>query len=164
MTESENLPENVAQEVSRICACLNLRKVTRAVTQIYDDALRGIDLRSGQFSILMALNSHGPCTIHQLSEVICVDRTSLSRNLKPLSRRELITIKAGRHDRRTRLLSLTASGREKLLEAYPMWERAQKQITDVLGDDDLAGLLNYLNRSLNKLRDAGLEVSAQNAA
>lgn len=156
------LPENVAHEVSRICACLNLRKVTRSVTQIYDDALRSVNLRSGQYSILIALNAHDPCTIHQLSEIICVDRTSLSRNLKPLERRGLIEIKPGRHDKRTRMLNLTEKGIDKLHEAYPLWDEAQKEVTKIIGDDELMTLLDYLNCSLNKLRDAGVEVQPEN--
>lgn len=149
---TDALPRNVAEEVSRLCACFNLRKLSRAVTQIYDDALRPIGIRSGQSSILMALNAHEQCTIHQLSQILCVDRTSLSRNLKPLSRRGLIVIRPGMHDKRTRLLRLSPEGHQKLLEAYPCWEQAQRKITELLGKDGLNNLVSELNEALGKLQ------------
>jgi hypothetical protein len=44
------------------CACANLRRVVRMVTQLYDDALRPTGLRAIQFTLLQALNlAPGAC-------------------------------------------------------------------------------------------------------
>ncbi|MEE8273100.1 MAG: MarR family transcriptional regulator, partial [Alphaproteobacteria bacterium] len=67
-----------------ICTCFNLRKAARAVTQLYDAALGPSGLRATQFSLIAALGVRGAPTISQLAKAMVMDRTTLTRNLKPL--------------------------------------------------------------------------------
>ena len=60
------------------CACLNLRKASRAVTQIFDQALLASGLRSTQLQVLVTFASSGTTTITQLAEELIMDRTSLT--------------------------------------------------------------------------------------
>src|SRR5215216_4690522 len=78
------------REVARACACANLRKAARAVTQVFDEALAPSGLRATQFTLLVTSRLMGESTINELAEKMAMDRTTLSRNLKPLLRSALL--------------------------------------------------------------------------
>ena len=131
------------------CACANLRRAARAVTRIYNRELRVSGLELTQFTLLMALNLTGETTQGHLGEVLALDTTSLTRMLKLLTKRGWIGVKAG-DDRRQRLLRLTPSGRQKLQQSQPHWERAQRRLQRGLGDHSwtqLGGLLAEVTRA-----------------
>src|SRR5580692_1648400 len=69
------------------CACLSLRQASRMVTQLFDDALMPVGLLSTQLPVLVVLARYGPLTISRLASLIIIDRTTLTRNLKPLQHR-----------------------------------------------------------------------------
>ena len=129
------------------CTCLSLRKAARAVTQAYDHALRPSGLRATQFSLLCAVASKGPIGMTALAEVLVTDRTTLTRNLKPLVAPGLLRVRDG-EDRRERPVALTAKGRRRLAQAMPMWREAQAHMTEGLGHDRWAGLLGDLGESV----------------
>jgi len=97
------------------------------VARRYDEALRPVGLSNGQFSLMMALNRPEPAKMGDVSEILAMDRTTLTANLKPLERRGLIRVAVDKDDKRSRRLTLTKSGRELLAEAMPLWERAQAE-------------------------------------
>jgi DNA-binding MarR family transcriptional regulator len=132
-----------ALETGRSCACNHLRRAARAVTQLYDDTLRPTGLRATQFTLLTALRIQGPISLNRLAEQLVMDRTTLTRNLRPLEKKELVRIEAGR-DRRTREASLTKRGHQALVEAFPLWRRAQARVAGGLGDERLQALLGEL--------------------
>jgi len=104
------------------CLCLHLQRAARAVARRFDEALRPLGLTSGQFSLLMSLNRPEPPTIGHVADVLAMDRTTLTANLKPLVRRGLVEIRVDEADRRGRRLVLTAAGRSLLAEALPIWQ------------------------------------------
>lgn len=114
------------------CACLNLRKAARAVTQIFDNALQPLGLRSTQLPVLVTLALSESTTITQLAEELVMDRTSLTRLLKPLESAGLLEIVPG-EDRRTRGVSLTDRGKETVSDAVPLWETAQAYVLERMG-------------------------------
>lgn len=114
------------------CACLNLRMAARAVTQMYDEALRPAGLKATQFSVLAAVAAHGPAPMTRIADALVMDRTTLTRNLKPLAKKGLV--KTGRaRDARQRTIAVTARGREALARALPLWRGAQDRIVGGLG-------------------------------
>jgi DNA-binding MarR family transcriptional regulator len=140
------------REVGRRCACFNLRRVTRAVTQLYDDILRPTGLRVTQFSVLVALRNLKEATVNQLADKLVVDRTTLTRNLRPLEQAGLVRTRPG-VDRRVREISLTPAGEVKLHEALPHWREAQAEMRRALGRDRLDRLLSDLSATLHGVRD-----------
>ncbi len=118
----------------RHCACFNLRKATRAVTQYYDEVLEPSGLRITQFSLLAVIRLLGTTSITQLADAAVMDRTTLARNLELLARERLVRIRPG-SDGRVREVSLTRAARVKLDAAFPLWERAQAQMAERLGAD-----------------------------
>lgn len=125
------------------CVCFNLRRAARAVTQLYDEALRPSGLRATQLSVLSAVALLGPVTMTRLAELLVMERTTLTRNLRLLVEKELVRVAPG-EDRRSRSARLTGRGRDALARALPLWKRAQTRIVEGLGrerwDDLLKGL------------------------
>ncbi len=127
------------------CTCFNLRKAARAVTQAYDEALKPSGLRSTQMALLTVVESRGPSAITELAEELVMDRTTLTRNLRPLMDRGLLEVVAGA-DRRQRPVAITAEGRAKLAEALPLWREVQSRLADRLGHERWTGLLRGLEQ------------------
>ena len=137
---------NFGEEVP-ICACFNVRKAARAITQLYDDVLRPSGLRVTQFSILAVTKRLGPVTVTRLAEETVTDRTTLTRNLKVLSQQKLVRIVPG-EDRREREVSLTDRGRAALAQAYPMWKDVQAQVAQRLGRERFRRMLSDLGETV----------------
>jgi DNA-binding MarR family transcriptional regulator len=119
---------NVATE----CTAFNLRKALRAVTHFYEQALGPAGLRDTQLSLLVALVLGGAMPVARLAATLGLDRTTLTRNLRPLQRQGLVRTVPG-PDRRVRLVWLTDAGREALDLALPAWEKAHRRVVAALG-------------------------------
>lgn len=129
--------------VNASCACFNLRRATRAVTQLYDDALRPSGLRVTQFSLLVILQSSGPLSISELAHKSGTDRTTLTRNAALLQSEGFVKIDAGA-DARVRMVSLTGAGTRAVDDAYPRWVAVQETLSRQVGADVLERLLRDL--------------------
>jgi DNA-binding MarR family transcriptional regulator len=112
------------------CNCLALRQAARHVTQFYDQHLAPTGLRTTQFSILAKLKWLAPMTINALARELVMDRTTLGRTMLPLERDGLIAIRDGTLDRRSKELTLTKSGAERLQRAAKLWVGAQKEFEE----------------------------------
>jgi len=132
------------------CSCFLLRKLTRRVTQAYDQALAPAGLTITQYSLLAHLARGEGTSVSALAERMGMERTTLVRNLKPL-------VAAGwaRHGERRRgkpaALELTAAGRARLRSAVPLWERAQDALEAKLGASSIATLHALVDQSLEIL-------------
>ncbi len=135
-----------------MCTSFNLRKAARAVTQFYDEALKASGLKSTQFSLLTMAAAAGGAPISRLADDMAMDRTTLTRNLRPLEEAGLIRIEAG-DDRRVRKVVVTADGEHILSRAVPMWRRAQTRMIDRLGDEQWGEFLRQLQTVRRVVRD-----------
>ncbi len=122
------------------CLCANLRKTARAVTQSYDAALLPAGISSPQFTLLATLSGNEAITVGDLAGQLGMDRTTLTRNLKPLERDGLISVRAG-DDRRSRILDLTGKGRRIFNKAKPLWTAQQGRVVAAFGDGAAQSLL-----------------------
>src|SRR5215216_8009063 len=147
-TAANNLDAASLREVARACACANLRKAARALTQVFDEALAPSGLRATQFTLLVTSRLSGESTINELAERMAMDRTTLSRNLKPLVRSGLLEVRPG-EDGRTRLVRVTPAGEHALEEAYPLWQQAQRETVGVLGEERHEALLGDVARTVS---------------
>lgn len=129
--------------IGRACVCFNLRKASRLLSQVYDQALKPTGLKVTQFSLMMAVAGRQGITIGKLARPLGMDRTTLSRNARLLEKKGLIEIEEG-EDRREQVLNLTEKGAGLLLEAIPIWEQVQRQLTEEVGEKRLDDLLRGL--------------------
>ncbi|CAN5665955.1 MarR family transcriptional regulator [soil metagenome] len=132
------------------CTCFRVRSAARRVTQIYSKHLAPTGLKISQFSLLGFVSSEGPVSIGRLSELLAVDRTTLTRNLRPLLQGGLIErVPSG--DRRRHELVATLDGRAMFKRAIPLWAAAEQDVRTAMGSTLTADLHGALERSMEKL-------------
>ena len=117
------------------CLCLHLQRAARALARRFDDALRPLGLTSGQYSMMISLNRPEPPNVGSVASLLSMDRTTLTAALKPLQRRDLVTVMVDDEDRRGRRLRLTPAGRALLARALPVWGRTHAEIERLLPPD-----------------------------
>ena len=118
----------LTHEVRDTCICLHTQRAARALARRFDEALAAVNLSSGQFSLLTSLNRPAPPGIGEVAALLAMDRTTLTANLKPLTRRGLVRAAIDRNDRRSRLLTLTPAGKRLLIKAVPIWRRTHGEV------------------------------------
>lgn len=117
------------------CLSLNTRRAARVASRLFDEALRPHGLTSGQFSILVALIGLPEPSVSRLAELLAMDRTTLTANLKPLERAGLVANGRRPGDGRAKLLSITDHGRSVVADALPSWTRTQEVLERRLSSD-----------------------------
>ena len=103
------------------CLCLHAQRAARTLARRFDLAFRPLGITSGQFSLLNAMNRPTAPTIGAVAEVLAMDRTTVTANLKPLERMGAVVVTVDPDDRRGRRAALTDAGRALLAEATPIW-------------------------------------------
>jgi DNA-binding MarR family transcriptional regulator len=140
---------------TNVCACNSFRKATRAVTQLFDTALQPIGLRSTQFVILATIFVNEPATYVVLSEALVMDRSTLSRNVRPLDDKGWIMAESA-PGKRTHYLRLTDAGRAIVTKAIPRWEQAQGHFVGNFGGDKWDALRAELGNAVDAARANGV--------
>ncbi|MBB6214240.1 DNA-binding MarR family transcriptional regulator [Anaerosolibacter carboniphilus] len=139
------MDKKVYNKQSAVCNCLNLRRASQAITEVYDEFLAPSELKISQFSLLKHIKHMGPVSVSALALKIRLDRTTLVRNLKPIEVRGLITDIAEKGTR-NRQLKLTDKGLETFEKAERLWSEAQSFIEQYLGKDDINTLTVLLSK------------------
>jgi DNA-binding MarR family transcriptional regulator len=137
---SQGAIEAAAQTIVAECVAVRLRSLNRSITNLYDEALRPLGLRVGQLNILVAVACMKLARPLDLCRVLCMDKSTLSRDVKVMQRRGWLE-EGPREDARTRPLRMTAAGSRLLKKSLPAWQAAQAKAVDLLGKDATAALL-----------------------
>ena len=117
-------PEEVDFVACRQCVCTAARRRSRELTRAFEKAMRGAGVRGTQFTLLAALVQTGPLPTTRLADFLGLERTTLTRNLRPLVRDGLVRIDEG-EDRRVHNVAITSAGEEAARRAFPYWKKAQ---------------------------------------
>jgi DNA-binding MarR family transcriptional regulator len=131
------------------CTCFKLRKLTRAISRLYDQHMATVGLKTTQYSVLSNA-ARAPLPVAELADLLGTERTTLTRNLKPLIEAQWITLEPGA-DSRQRIVTITAAGRAKVKEAYVAWRAAQSAIEHQLGAAAVRLLHTQLDATLSQL-------------
>lgn len=127
------------------CNCLNIRRTSQAITEVYDEYLKPSNLKIGQFSILKHINQLEPVSVSDLAVIMRLDRTTLVRNLKPLEKDGLVE-DISVEGTRNRQLKLTAKGLETYKVAEKLWEKAQNFLEEYLGKENISAFTVLLSK------------------
>lgn len=127
---------HLADAVGDTCLCLAVQRASRVVGRSFDEAFRPLGLTNWQFSLLATLSQPESFTVTRLAEVMGMDRTTITSNLKPLARRNLVAIVPDGSDRRVRRIALTKSGHALLEEASGVWRQVNAEVEARLGEVD----------------------------
>jgi len=122
------------------CVSNNLHQTARAISRIYGEEMRSSGIQRSQFAILGYLNKLGVVQLTELADMLFMERTTLSRNLKPLVKNGLVQINKSPADARARDISLTKEGKTRFREATKLWRKAQKRILASFGEDNWRAL------------------------
>jgi DNA-binding MarR family transcriptional regulator len=136
------------------CICASLRRASRAVTQLYEDALRPTGLRGTQFTVLQTLSLAGEVTQGQLGQILAIDSTTLTRTLNIMGRHGWIAKRRGQ-DRREWRMRLSKAGETQFKQALPHWQKAQTLLRRQLGDELSNNLMKLTQNVTNALIDKG---------
>lgn len=140
---SNPMPYQATLHVRDHCLCLHAQRAARVLARRFDVALAPVGLTSGQFSLLNGLNRPEPPTISAVAQLLAMDRSTVTANLKPLERKGLVATTPDARDRRSRRASLTDAGRAILAEALPIWTREHGRLD--AGLTDVSALRSGLN-------------------
>jgi DNA-binding MarR family transcriptional regulator len=133
-------------QVASECVASRLRMLNRVVTNIYDDALRSLDLKVSQMNILVAAAKMGTARPIDVCEHLHLDVSTLSRNVERMKARGWLEVVPD-EDGRAQPFRLTPQGRKLLEQAVPAWSKAQQQVKKVLGD----GVVEQLHHAMKRV-------------
>jgi len=136
------------------CACLQFRRTSRAVSALYDHFLSSASLTVTQYALLVSIARAQAISRTVLAAKLGMERTTLTRNLRPLERGGLVTQKSGA-DLRERILRLTASGQRRLDRSFPHWEAAQRAFLSEFGQDRFEVLRSLLTNAAEASKTVG---------
>jgi len=140
-TEKSNLKKFF--DLPALCPAFNIRAASRVITQLFDEILRPTGLQITQFAVLVGVISLDSPSISQLAKGLVMDRTTLTRNLKPLEKEGLIKLTPG-DDKRTHFVKITSKGKSVMEKTLPYWEKARTVVSEEFGKKHLDGLLKDL--------------------
>ena len=132
------------------CIAVRMRMLNRVITNIYDDALRPLDLKVSQMNILVAAAKTGMARPVAVCEHLHLDVSTLSRNVERMKARGWLEVVPD-VDGRSQPFRLTPKGRKLLEKAIPAWSEAQQQVKKVLGD----GFVEQLDQAMKHVRKGG---------
>ena len=133
--------------ISKTCIAVRLRLLNRVVTNFYDEALRPLGLKVSQLNILIVTARLGLARPVQVCDILQLDTSTLSRNVERMRAHGWLEVVPG-EDARTQSFRLTTQGNRLIEKAVPAWEEAQRQASELLGDQGIA----LLDKAAKKLR------------
>lgn len=140
------MSDQVGTNFKSLCHATAMRKAARHLTQMYDAFLAPSGLRSTQRSVLVQIGKGDGLGMTALAELLVLDRTALSHNLKPLIRDGLVEIGSAPSDKRAKVIRLTALGKARIEQTDVLWRQAQSSFEVSFGDDEAASLRDNLAR------------------
>ncbi len=148
--DAPTLRRDPAAVIAAECLCFRARRVSRTLTRVYEEALRDLDLQATQLTLLSAITlmsrrEEGAGSMGELAEVLSLDPTTVSRNVRLLRDDGLVRLERSPRDGRVRLVLPTGEGERALAEALPRWKRAHRRVVEALGPDAAADLRERLD-------------------
>ncbi|APR78588.1 Hypothetical protein A7982_03935 [Minicystis rosea] len=130
------------------CNCFAVRKAARKITRFYDACLQPTGLRITQFLILAALHEQRSAAVNELAERLDIERTAMGKMVSLLEKDGAVKIRPSPTDGRSRIIELTAAGKDLHDKAAPLWREAQRQFGKLNG----AANVQTLRRSLQEMK------------
>lgn len=141
--------EQEMRTIAETCAATRLRALTRFVSGVYDELLRPLDLKVSQLNILVLLITLDSARPAQLCELLCLDASTLSRNVDRMRARGWLELIESQEDARAHSVRVSEAGKELLQKAAPLWKRGQEKVEAALGKQSLE-VLRKANRGVAK--------------
>lgn len=135
------MADNKRKETS--CYCLKMRRASSDITRFYDKQLEASGVTVSQFSLLLNISKAKQGSLSELANMAELDRSTLARNIKPLIKKGLV-YDAKLEGKRNSKFVLSPTGKVTLQQANQLWQQAQQQVQEALGDRSLKELERVL--------------------
>jgi DNA-binding MarR family transcriptional regulator len=146
MSPISTLQPDIIELIGETCVCLRIQRASRTVGRQFDEVFRPLGLNNWQFSLLISLKQSQPPTVNELAEELGMDRTTTTKNLRPLERRRLLRICRDKEDGRVRRIVLTNTGEKLLVSAVEHWQIANDAVSSKFKKQEFAELRSSLDR------------------
>jgi DNA-binding MarR family transcriptional regulator len=144
--------EGVIDEITRACLLTRTHRISRVLTNIYDQRLRPYGVNSHQFTLLVTIYRLGAASRAEIGRANHQDRSTMTRNLQLLIAEGWVEEVEGAVRGRSRPVTLTKAGKQLLRNAAPAWRRAQAHAIDTLGvpgANAMLGMADELTDQIN---------------
>jgi DNA-binding MarR family transcriptional regulator len=120
--------------------CINGRvsRAQRIISNVFRKHIKPFGITSSQLSMLFVLSKRGVTSQRELSEILYLEKSSVSRNKRRL-------VSQGWVQNEGLNLMMTKKGLSFVEEVIPEWEKAMLEIKDTLGQDGQKGLGTVLS-------------------
>lgn len=145
--------KQAADTIARECLAVRLRMLNRVITNIYDDALRPLGVKTSQLNILIATARAGLAKPAEVCHVLQLDTSTLSRNVERMKSKGWLEVVPD-EDGRAQPFRLTAKGKKLVERTKPAWEKAQKKATELLGGDAITVISDAVTKIRSRERKA----------
>jgi DNA-binding MarR family transcriptional regulator len=149
--------EEAARTIAGCCPGMRVRQASRVLARLYDDALRPLNVQASQLSVLVAVAMFGErgAKMRELADVQAMDRTTLTRNIRPLEKAGLLRVARSPEDARARVVLLTRAGERIIEAAYPLWSKVTSDVRSRVGATRLESVRDELATVVARLREPG---------
>jgi DNA-binding MarR family transcriptional regulator len=134
------------------CACFSVRKAARSITHLYDGVISESGIHAAQFSLLQVAKFNKDIRLTDMANAAVMNRTTLTRNLKPLIEKGYLIVRQGDDDKRIKIINITVKGLDILKYAEPLWEQAQSDFASKIGLTSFEYLLSELSELIRKMK------------
>ncbi len=145
------MPEEDTRLVEQ-CLLFDVHRLGRAMTSLYNAYLRETDLTIAQFTLLRNIAAMAPVGMTEIAEAMLMDRTSVTRLIEPLVKRDLIATEAAQ-DKRRRNVVVTRRGLATVAKSEKAWRDAQSDLLARVGPEQWRGLRGALRQTLRLVRE-----------
>ena len=136
--ETTHRPEDI---IAQQCLAARLRLLNRVVTNIYDEALRPLGMKTSQLNMLVVVAQQGLARPAEVCDRLQLDTSTLSRNVERMRGKGWVEV-VGDDDGRAQPFRLTSKGRKLLERAKPRWDGAQKKVKKILGTETVQTIVD----------------------
>lgn len=131
--------------IIEVCLALHMRRAARRISRHFDAALAPHRLDISQLNLLCVIAALDEAPLPAVAAFLDVDRSTLSRTLKPLRTLGLVQVRGGR-GRSGLVLSLSVRGLDAYTAATGAWKAAQSEIAMALGEARVGRTLETLEQ------------------
>lgn len=134
------------------------KALSRSTARLY---LAKFDVTVPEWRVIANVALRGSCSARELIEDVAMDKSLVSRSIRQLVGKGLLTARPSDVDRRTSLLRLTAKGVRTYQDLLPKAQRRQATLLEDLDEEERRVLWIALGKLESKARAlAGMEESA----
>jgi DNA-binding MarR family transcriptional regulator len=143
----------LANEMREHCPAMRVRMASRVLARLYDEVFRDLGIEMSQMPVLGALAIAGErgLKVTDMARALVMDRTSVTRAIRPLEQRGLLRVARSPDDARSKIVLLTRTGERTVRKAYARWKPATQRIREILG----AARVDAIASELSALLAAG---------